>query len=67
MPTRYETLDSENPQLPSNLRSVFDSVSNPVYEIAVFANFEVCPLEPRVQNHMQAACIESAKRIVVQK
>jgi len=67
MPHRYETLDSENPELPPNLRSVFESVSNPVYEVEVFADFEVCPLEPHIDGHMQAACIESATHIVAKK
>jgi hypothetical protein len=33
----------------------------------VFADFEVCPLESEKQDSMQAACIESAKNIVVKK
>jgi len=33
----------------------------------IFANFEVCPLEPEKPGAMQAACIESAKNIVVEK
>jgi hypothetical protein len=67
MPHRYETLDSESPELPANLRAVFDSVDNPVYEVEVFADFEVCPLEPYIEGHMQAACIESATHIVAKK
>jgi hypothetical protein len=67
MPTRFDTLDSESPQLPKNLETIFESVQNPVYEIAAFADFEVCPLERHTPGHMQAACIESAKHIFVQK
>jgi len=33
----------------------------------IFANFEVCPLEAEKPGTMQAACIESAKNIVVEK
>lgn len=33
----------------------------------VYAEFEVCPLEPFVQGHMQAACIAGATHIVVPK
>jgi len=33
----------------------------------VYADFEVCPLEPEKPGAMQAACIESAKNIVVEK
>ncbi len=32
----------------------------------VFADFEVCPLEPERYDEMQAVCIESAKNIFVQ-
>jgi hypothetical protein len=31
----------------------------------IFADFEICPLEPEVAGTMQPACIESAKNIVV--
>ncbi len=33
----------------------------------VYGDFEVCPLEPLVQGHMQAACIASATHVVVPK
>jgi hypothetical protein len=33
----------------------------------VYGDFEVCPLEPLVQGHMQAACIVGATNIVVPK
>jgi len=33
----------------------------------VFADFEVCPLEPEKKNEMQAVCIESAKNIFIEK
>jgi hypothetical protein len=67
MPTRFDTLDSESPQLPKNLETIFERVQDPVYEISVYADFEVCPLEPHIPGHMQAACIESAKHLVIRK
>lgn len=33
----------------------------------VYGDFEVCPLEPHVPGHMQAACIASATHIFVPK
>jgi hypothetical protein len=64
---RGSCLDNESPHLPPQLQRAFDSVQNPIYEITVFADFEVCPLEPHTEGHMQAACIESAKHLVVIK
>ena len=58
---RYNSLDNEDPALPTNL----DKYNFP--EDTVFADFEVCPLEPEKTRHMLAACIESAKNIVVKK
>jgi hypothetical protein len=60
-------VDNESPKLPHNVQAVFDSVSNPIYEVELYADFLVCPLEPHVPGHMQAACIESAKHLVVKK
>jgi hypothetical protein len=62
---RYENLDSEAPELPSNLGAAFP-VPNPS-GVEVYADFEVCPLEGHIEGHMQAACIESAKHLVVRK
>jgi hypothetical protein len=68
--------DDENPELPANLQRAFDidyrhwkdSTSDIDYEFPdIFADFEVCPLEPEKQGWMQAVCIESAKNIFVQK
>ncbi len=53
-------LDSENPELPPNVERAFKTPYS-----QVFGDFEVCPLEPEVAGTMQAACIESAKNIVV--
>lgn len=55
-------LDNENPELPASLGRKFRP-----FEHGVFADFEVCPLEPQKAGVMQAACIESAKNIVVEK
>ena len=33
----------------------------------VYGDFEVCPLEPHIPDHMQAACIASATHIVAAK
>jgi hypothetical protein len=49
---------SESPELPANLEHAFKTDLTRVY-----ADFEICPLEPEVAGSMQAACIESAKNI----
>jgi hypothetical protein len=54
--------DNENPEYPTNVASVFAPPGN-----RIFADFEVCPLEPERAGFMQAACIESAKNIFVEK
>ena len=51
--------DNEDPELPASVKRVFDPPNN-----RVFADFEICPLEPERPGHMQAACIESAKNVV---
>jgi hypothetical protein len=56
------SLDNENPEFPVNVRKSFDPIHN-----RIFADFEVCPLEPEKKGAMQAACIESAKNIFVDK
>lgn len=53
-------LDNEDPQMPTNLKLTFKPSQN-----QVFGDFEVCPLEPEREGTMQAACIESAKNLVV--
>jgi hypothetical protein len=52
------SLDNENPELPANIQERFVFFSN-----RIFADFEVCPLEPERRGWMQAACIESGKNI----
>lgn len=53
------SLDNEHPELPANLAEMFEG--------AVFADFEVCPLESVKRGAMQASCIETAKNVVVEK
>jgi len=55
-------IDNEDPELPSNLRELVQSGL-----VQVFADFEVCPLEPERPGSIQAACIESAKNLFVKK
>ncbi|MGH9615604.1 MAG: hypothetical protein ACRD28_02600 [Acidobacteriaceae bacterium] len=59
---RYDSLDSEDPEFPSNVDKKFHPLEN-----RIFADFKICPLEPEVPGVMQAACIQSAKNIVVEK
>jgi hypothetical protein len=56
---RGDNRENENPELPANVEREFKSPSNPI-----FADFEICPLEPEEVGTMQRACIESAKNIV---
>ena len=65
--TDQYALDNEGPQLPPNVESsLWKSVTGP-WPNEVFADFEVCPLEKEKPEEMQAACIESAKNIVIKK
>jgi hypothetical protein len=59
---KRDELDNEHPEIPVNVRRVFKPFAN-----QIFADFEICPLEPDVAGSMQAACIESAKNIVVDR
>ncbi len=67
-PSTYRTrlgdidADDEHPEFPSNVRRKFKPTEN-----WIFADFEVCPLEPEKPGAMQAACIESATNVVVKK
>jgi len=56
------SLDNEGPEFPVEVRNSFKPPTN-----RIFADFEVCPIEPERPGTMQAACIESAKNIVVEK
>jgi hypothetical protein len=56
------TLDNEAPELHFALPKEIDT-----FGWTVYGDFEVCPLEPLTQGHMQAACIASAAHIVAPK
>jgi hypothetical protein len=62
---RYDNLDSEAPQLPPNLAAAYN-LPDPS-GVLVYADFDVCPLEHHIAGHMQAACIESARHLLVTK
>ena len=51
----------EGVELPANL------LKQDFTKVSVFGDFEVCPLAPEKEEHMQPACIESAKNIVAEK
>jgi hypothetical protein len=58
-------VDNESPEIPLNISERFgrsEHLPFP-YDVRIFADFEVCPLESEIPGTMQAACIESAKRI----
>jgi hypothetical protein len=61
-------LDNESPELPANLsRAARNAMATKRIWPDIYADFEVCPLEPEKPGVMQAACIESAKNIVAEK
>jgi len=71
---RIDPLDNEHPEFPANLERAYEAEyrrnvalekDTPYLIGPVFAEFEVCPLEPDTPGTMQAACIESAKNIFV--
>lgn len=53
--------DEDDVELPANL------MTQDFTQASVFGNFEVCPLAPQKEEHMQPACIESAKNVVSKK
>jgi len=59
--------DDENPQFPTNVRRTLKTHQKFGLPNRVYADFEVCPLEPEKAGAMQAACIESAKNIATEK
>jgi|SRR5580700_9821945 hypothetical protein len=62
-PSRYPPRtdkDSQLPEFPAEVDKVFRPPNNSIY-----ADFEVCPLEPERKGEMQAVCIESARNTVV--
>jgi hypothetical protein len=63
-PSRYPPRtdkDSQLPEFPAEVDKVFRPPNNSIY-----ADFEVCPLEPERKGEMQAVCIESARNTVVE-
>ena len=58
---KRDELDNEHPEFPANVTRVFAPPTG-----QIFADFEICPLEPEVAGKMQAACIESAKNVVTE-
>jgi hypothetical protein len=67
--------DSEAPEFPANLNAVFAAEYQrnrglkqfaPELIGPVFADFELCPLEPEQAGQMQAVCIESVRNIFVE-
>jgi hypothetical protein len=75
-PLRISTYDEDvfNPELPSNLERAYiadqkrwDKRGSTGYgRPDIFAEFEVCPLEPETKGEMQSVCVESADDVVVQ-
>jgi len=59
---RGDEQDMMNPELTTNVEKAFTSSDD-----QIFGDFEICPLDADRPGEMQAACIESAKRIFVQK
>jgi len=54
--------DNEHPELPENVSRRLDPAKSIIY-----ADFEICPLQPERAGVMQPACIESAKNIFAEK
>jgi hypothetical protein len=56
---RGGTEENENPEMPENIERAMKPFEN-----VVFADYEICPLEPDNRGRMQDVCIESAKNVV---
>ena len=70
------TGDCADPEFPANLKSVYEidrrrwkggGGRGDYFPPDVFADFEICPLEPERKGVRQYACLESAKITFVQK
>jgi hypothetical protein len=66
--------NSSYPEFPASLERVYEletarnttlGIDDPWLIGHVFADFEVCPLEPEKPGYMQPSCIESAKNMFV--
>jgi hypothetical protein len=55
---RGDNRENESPELPANVDWAFKSINT-----RIFADFQICPLEPEEAGTMQSVCIESAKNI----
>jgi hypothetical protein len=68
--------DVFNPELPAELQRAYEADNRRLKRETgimwavpppVFADFEICPLEPERKGEMQAVCIESAKNIFIEQ
>jgi hypothetical protein len=59
------TLDNEAPELHFTFPKGLPEQGRGGW--AFYGDFEVCPLEPPIEGHMQSACIASATHIIVPK
>jgi hypothetical protein len=56
--------DNEGPTPPANI----DKLRYPEGGLReIYGDFEVCPLEPPIEGHMQAACIANASHVIASK
>jgi hypothetical protein len=60
-PLGYRRTHEDEVELPPSL------MKHDFTKASVFGDFEVCPLAPEKEEHMQPACIESVKNIVLEK
>jgi len=71
-PSRFPAFtddDAFNPEFPTNLERAYEVDGRRwkwTFPPPVFADFEVCPLEPEKKGEMQSVCIESAKNIFIE-
>ena len=61
-PAAYAVKDVADSDDHSELPPILDKYDFP--KVSVFGDFEVCPLTPQKERHMQPACIEAVKNIV---
>ena len=68
--------DDEDPEMPVELNRAYDAEIRRLKRQrgyawgippSTFADFEVCPLEPKHEGWMESVCIESARNIFVEK
>ena len=61
---RRDPEDGEHPEFPPNIERLVDGMVN---GHRIFADFEICPFAPEVRREMQFGCIESARKIFVNR